>query len=403
MEAGEKCKNCGASAVVEDEGQVVCTNCGQVKEDSVAYVRDGDYFEHTQSCHSEGSFKPTFGKPDFRLANSTNYFRSALNQWTKYIQTLCERMQIANKEMHTEAVDFFKRAFQITHFKQMHKEGKKATCASCLYITCRLHDWPIMIINLVTVTDIPRDLLLSINMQLIRALKIDIQTVSIEEYVPTCLREHGVSDDRWKAKTLEVISLAKELWLNAGRRVDALVLASCCIAWQASAPANHKLSMKEFGRSMLNQRVPELVKIRYRELTNILRKMVVKVPWVSKIILKKSTRSWMYFLDDILRFKNSLLSHLEPPEDMDDLENQENSFIVMPPSYAASLENRKFENQHVEESNFMRTSGHESRESMYDPELNEKDIPESELSHYIKTPKEIQLVKDLAVISGIDV
>lgn len=313
-------------------------------------------------------------------------------------------MQIANKQMHIEAGDIFKRAFKISRFKNMMKERKKAMCVSCVYITCRLHEWPIMIINLVGITDTPRELLMTINRELIKELKIKIDTVSIEEYIPTCLKENGVTDDRWTAKTLEVMSLAKELWLTIGRHIDALILASCCIAWQTSTPENHKKSIPQFGRSLLNKRVPDLMKKRHKELTNIIKKMVSKVPWVSKTILSKS-RSWMFFLDDILKYKNSLLSHLEPPEDcddVDDIENQENEFILLPPAYEASVRKRKFEKPSIEEENFTLKSGHETSESMNNPELSEKDIPDSELGHYIRTPKEIQLVKELAVIADIN-
>lgn len=38
---GEKCKDCGESAVVADEGQVVCTNCGQIQEDATVFVTEG--------------------------------------------------------------------------------------------------------------------------------------------------------------------------------------------------------------------------------------------------------------------------------------------------------------------------------------------------------------------------
>ena len=351
-------------------------------------------YTYGQACHSGSSFKSTFAQDNYRLQDSTSKRNGNLKNWFQYINEICDRMGVKNKEIHKEARETFEQMFRMSHHKRQQAKKKQALCISSVYIACRHHDWPILITDVKGLTDASEFVLKHANQEIIKELGIEIETLSVEDYVATCLAKYDIKDEPLIKKTIQVIGLARDLWLTTGRKATPLVMAASCVVWQASAPANHKKALQTFESTVLkNQKMSCHAKLRYWELNAVLNVMVEKVPWMTPAMLKRKN-PWLFFLDDILKSKRSLLSSLEPPkvEDGDDRE----AYIMPHPAFIASEKKRALEKDEVCDSeNKVAKSGHSTRESMLSTELSEKDIPDNELHMYIKAPIEVALTEDL--------
>lgn len=403
-----KCGSCEKSNIVEDGGNLVCTDCGCVQEDATSYEPDAGLEKFGQDCHSGSSYNPTFASNDYRLFGAKPKAELSLKLWLKYVSQICISVHIKSKAMRDEAAELFRRAFKAKRFRLLQSRKKRALCASCVYVTCRQHDWPILISNLEGVTATSDVALKKMSQDLVNEFKIELKTLSLEDYVPTCLKTYGVTDEALVDKTTEVISLAVDLMLSTGRKATEMILGCCCVAWRALSHKNYKLPMTHFGESVLKKKPRRCVYLRYRELTDRIVKMASKVPWVPKDLLLKKENAWMFYLDDVLKFKQSLMSCPEAPADSDGEETWEDgptkgsldTSIVVPPSYEAGLRKRALQTDDEDISESISAKSRcMSRESLESPILSEKDIPDSELNLYIKTPEEVEMAKQLAVIS----
>ncbi|XP_072177784.1 transcription factor IIIB 50 kDa subunit-like [Diadema setosum] len=404
-----KCRSCGEASVEEDDGQIVCTACGHVQEDATSYQLDRGLEEYSQACHSGSAFRPTFASDNYRMRSANPSTNTWMQKYIQCIHVICEQLQIRNKEMHKEATSVFKDAMKHDHFRKLRTAKKTAVCVSCVYVMCRRHNLPMLISDLTSFTDQPCASLAGLSRKLMKDLGIQIDTPSIEEYVPTCLATFGVKDKQLIDKTTNIASLATDAWLTCGRRAAPVVIAACCIAWLTSTPSNHKKSKAEFRRAVLNQKPPYFMTQRCSELCKILKEMATRVPWISKSVLAKQN-SWMYYLDDILRYRKSLLHSLEMPEDdptpEEDadvilIKEQKETFLVAPPCFKENVRKRQLEgDDDNDEARKIAKSGHMTAESMNNPELSEKDIPDSELGLYIKTPQEVEITRVLSAITN---
>lgn len=229
------CPICKSDSNVDtdnDAGQVVCVKCGNVLEETNHIVSDLQFTETAKGAAS------VFGQ---FVSSSTSVYRR-LPSWSRESREATQQagrkmiMQIAGqldlKQTHVQsATRVFNLAVQ-ANFIQGRKT--KVVCCVCLYIACRQHKTPHMLLDFAEQNRINVYVLGATFLKLLRAVHMQASVPLVDPalYVrrfASRLAFEGKSED--VAKTaLKIVSRMKRDWIQVGRRPAGICGAALLIA-----------------------------------------------------------------------------------------------------------------------------------------------------------------------------
>uniref|UniRef100_A0A8C4XQ97 Transcription factor IIIB 50 kDa subunit n=1 Tax=Falco tinnunculus TaxID=100819 RepID=A0A8C4XQ97_FALTI len=124
---------------------------------------------------------PTWSEP-WELAVD----RQCLFTGIKRVQDLCKVLQLPTVFEET-AVSYFQRALQHPSFHLVSLEKKELLGGCCVFVTCRQHNWPLMMGTICSLLYAKQELFASVYLSLQKELGLSVPALSLADLVKTHL------------------------------------------------------------------------------------------------------------------------------------------------------------------------------------------------------------------------
>ncbi|XP_050419141.1 transcription factor IIIB 50 kDa subunit [Patella vulgata] len=290
------CRVCKFDSIVEDEGTLVCSNCGTIVDAQVLQLKhrvDEEGGNNYIDFHVKLSGKRKYtAEPE------------CLHKGRLRTENLCERLKLP-KHLTEEALQYFVKLFYMDTFKGKRSESKLCLASVTAYIVARMHNYPVLIKDMLSLleNDTERDVFHMILQRAKLGLNIFFPSLSAEESTISILEK-----SRFPAslidQTIELVKMSSELWKQHCLRPETVVVACAHISWLGSNLCdNLKLPIPKFcERFFLNKHNnSRIISI---QLKSKLCKMAECIPWVGKVTEKKVAM----YLPDIISYQRTLFS-----------------------------------------------------------------------------------------------
>ncbi|XP_066449093.1 transcription factor IIIB 50 kDa subunit [Eleutherodactylus coqui] len=381
MSASRRCPDCGSSEIVEDahysQEQLVCADCGYILTEGAL-----------TTTHSEESFLQAVPLRESTGQNET-ISRSKLRGIIR-VRHLCRVLRLPDT-FADAAVSYYESAFYLPLCHSVRKEKKEAVLGCCVYLTCRQHRWPLTLATISSMLYSKYELLSSVFMDLVQALKVDVPLMSIQDLAKSHCQsfrlfqdcqsaptDYAENLDRILDRTSQLLELASETWLITGRQPIPMITAAVYLSWQSHKPAQRwSCPFLRFCK-LSETELPSPAVKRLKELKESCIKLASQLPWLKATLNKKTV---VYHLGDILKHKNYLLRKALEAVEMSSSESEECESSAqqspvapfLPPCMAKP---RKRQHSTAFPNNLHHISGDE-------------DISDSEIEQYLRTPAEM--------------
>lgn len=305
------------------------------------------------------------------------------------VEYLCAKYHFT-QHMTEEAIAKWKEISTNNRFIATSIPTKTILSAVCIYITLLQNGKPI------TITQICHGIDCSIECIGNKFRKVlndvmksfplyKIESIPIEDLVEVTLSECEVSDDEREAlikRVKEIIWILRKFGLIEGRSPVHIIFGSAFIAWKSlRANIRSKIKLTEFCNTV-NIDYKNTISKRVTELMHALKQMASKIPIKKDFIFSKNNIA--IHLEDILEYKNSLFFDVI----------QQNQNIPKDNSTEVSLDSMNAFKRKLCENEF---SGIESKVK----EEMDEEISDTEIESYIRSEKEVKLIKKLKKIAEI--
>lgn len=374
----QKCNGCEDGELLAEDGCFVCTKCGLVSSEETYFDSNGQ--SEGAYCNSYGAFQSdlsTSGRRDFKVKAAKQY----LPKWKDVILNGGVALRLTPENIK-EATKLFEDAYSEAskEFLLRKESYKRGLCAACLHITCQRNRVNIGVANIWEVVQAEGSAFHKAMKDLKRLLDVHIKVCDRFDdiSVQMCLNKYGLELLTLKEETSQIIGLAKDLLVHEGCKAEPLILAAAFIAWQKEN--GFKTTIKDFkiqgGSSILTS-----VNIRLSELRKMLHHFVVKISWIDSSTVKP--KEAVRYLSDIIRYQQSqMLSRCLSDSENEETGENETRFK---PKRPKSSHSNSTETVHR---TLTKWDGHDLNCS----ELSEKDIPDTEIHHYIYNKSKPALV-----------
>lgn len=207
-----------------------------------------------------------------------------------------------------EAMEMFDRVFEKPRVLYTHITTKEHIAAACVFIVCRQHDLPVSLEHFRKYVD-KFNVFLKGRKIVMKNLNICHPSLTMGSQVELVLVKCGFNCSVI-SKVKDILFLCRKAWLTQGRSREGLIIIA---AYYAFISGTGFITMKKF-RQMF--KFPNISMQLQSECNNLFLKLASSIPWVlTKNI--KSTTVYKY-LDDILKYQNSLLQFAFRSEEDDD-------------------------------------------------------------------------------------
>ncbi|XP_077119260.1 transcription factor IIIB 50 kDa subunit [Ranitomeya variabilis] len=238
MSGGKRCPDCSSGEIMEDahysQEQLVCADCGFV-------LTEGKLTSaHTEESSMQGG-RPVRGS--VRGGSSLSCTRGIIR-----VRNLCRVLRLPNSFADT-AVSYYERVFYLPLCHFARKEKKEATMRCCVYITCRQHHWPLTVATISSLVYSSYEVLTSVFLELVQALKIDVPSMSLQDLAKShcqsfrllqdcssAPKNYTESPDKVLERTFQILELASEMWLVTVRQPIPMITAAVYLSWQSLKP-----------------------------------------------------------------------------------------------------------------------------------------------------------------------
>ncbi|XP_071946788.1 transcription factor IIIB 50 kDa subunit-like [Antedon mediterranea] len=350
------CSECNSTDVenenINGHTTLICRGCGTV-------IDDNDINEENHDAapifHSSANLKAL--ARNRRVTCLDQNVSKTKIMWGEMVKTFCKQFKFS-VEMEKQAVDYSYKAFEMKEFYKRHSEQKRALSASCVYLTCRMHNWPVTINYVIDLCSVHREYFGTVFKQLVNCLGINLEFMKLEEIIPTYLKESGLEQLNLEKSVLNICCLSNEAWLVSGRQPIHLIIAAAYVAWRA-VPENFKKKITDFSNRLTGK--TKTWKTRVREIENVLFKLACAIPWKSSNTVNRN-RIGLY-VNDIMKYKLSLFSQFQITDDNDEDEVVPGKMEEDPKTVSESQE------------------------------LTDEDLPEDQLHMYLKSEQEVAMQK----------
>ncbi|XP_078585225.1 transcription factor IIIB 50 kDa subunit-like [Branchiostoma floridae x Branchiostoma japonicum] len=388
MSSASVCTQCGSNNIQLDPHfcleQQICTDCGFVLEEGSF---QNDPTRAFQSQQSQIALPLKYRQHN----NFREHVSKARRDGALRVEEISAMLRVTSDVMVEEAKTLFTQAFNLKVLNKAKREKKRVLPGCVVYIVCRQHNWPILLSDMWDLLQCRDSVFYSVYKVILAELNITITVPEIETVVPSVIQKCGftfdLSDEQMKAVT-QIVCLAKNTWITCGRRYDPIIIAAVFLVWKAEDYAKRKkTSIPKFCRQIkFGAQVLPMVRSRVQEFEGLFLKLVSEIPWVETGQIDK--KNIVCYLSDILRYEKTLLAGKYGDSDLEsDDEEGELQEKILPPS----MTNRKPKSD-VRDTDSMTSDI--SVAVSYSTELDENDIPDSELHKYIRSTKEVMMVED---------
>lgn len=306
------CKECGSSNVIQDDLysqiQWVCEDCGSVIEEG--------HLTTTLSDETQSRAVPFHATTEAIKTPCRNLIAGFSR-----VRALCRILRLS-RDMESEAVSLFERAYNHSNFLHVTLEKKEILGGCCILFVCRQSNWPVAMGTISNLLGATTNLLGAVYQEFTKSLNIEAPTKGIIDLVesfcyefklgPTQVDEvFAETPQRLVDRTSALIELAAEVWIVTGRQPLPLLMAAVYVAWQSLKPmARMKYAFNVFckiGKAPEQSwhRSKETVLKRVNELRDVLCKLGRELPWLRGERVEPSTVAKL--VDDILKNRQALL------------------------------------------------------------------------------------------------
>lgn len=363
----------------------VCEVCGTATED-VNY--DHGQNDTGTRCSAEGSYESNLKgiKRSSIFRHKGNYSTS---RWKKVTSNAADILRL-NHEKLKEANALFEEAFHHPSRSLLFKQegSKRGLCGACLYVACQRDAIPIPFPD--TCQAVQAEM--SDVFQALKALKTHLgihvphPNRFSKDCVQVCLKKYGLEslENDLRDDIQQIFKSLEGSLIETGFKADPNILSVALLAWQRKFSL--KMTLKGF-QEKTEVSLPKSMKRRLGALRRMLYKMAMEVPWIQTEMVTNANA--VTYLDDILKYQQShRICHISSDSESDD-ETEEPALKKMKPA-----------KEDVRLYNFQETDSKVTSHDLNCEELNEDDIPESELNKYIyvdeKKPDEETLTHKLS-------
>ncbi|XP_044139065.1 transcription factor IIIB 50 kDa subunit [Bufo gargarizans] len=388
MSGTTRCPDCGSCEIVEDahysQEQLVCADCGFIL--------------------TEGALTTTLTEEGFQQAvnftvgtgQNESISRTKLRGIVR-VRNLCRVLRLPDTFADT-AVSYYESAFYLPLCHSARKEKKEAIMGCCVYITCRQHGWPLTIATISLLLYSKYELVTSVFLELVQALKVDVPSMSLKALAkshcqsfrlfrtcPSAPEGYAEDLDKVLERTLQILELASETWLVTGRRPIPIITAAVYLSWQSLKPAQRlSCTLSRFCK-LSETELPSPAVLRLKELKERCLKLSTQLPWLKMQTLNNKTV--VYHLGDILKHQAYLLRKALEAVEMSTTQSEEGSSLAQQPAGAAFLppcvtKPRKRPYTTAFPDKLQNITGDE-------------DISDSEIEQYLRTPDEVACFQQL--------
>ncbi|NXH23133.1 BRF2 factor, partial [Bucco capensis] len=304
------CPECGSASLVEDshygQHQLVCASCGCVLAEGFLTTTHTD-----EERLREVSYSKSTGQKE--------QLSQFLNRGIRRVRDLCRVLRLPTVFEET-AVSYFQRAVQHPCFHQVSLEKKELLAGCCVFVTCRQHNWPLLVGTICSLLYAKQDLFAGVLQSLQKELGISVPALSLADMVKTHLNSFQLfqpkdnipvqfveDKEQLVARTLELVELASETWLVTGRRPVPIVTAAAFLAWQSLQPSSRlSCTLKHFCK-LADIELPPPAYLRLKEFLEILLRMASQLPWLR--VLKLDKKTVVKHIEDLLQHRVFLLKN----------------------------------------------------------------------------------------------
>ncbi|GAB6023441.1 Transcription factor IIIB 50 kDa subunit [Chamberlinius hualienensis] len=377
------CPSCNGDEFVEDNSQSltqrVCINCGTVVGVTNELTSAADMQPmHTLSSYSNFNRK----RPFYTKSNTTNdltyTYKAAIAELNGFA-IHCSASSVIVKE----AEQLFKDAYFKPSLKYLHADKKSILAVTCFYLTARKYATAISISDAALFLRVPTCEISDIYKIVKEEFQIDITTPDPEELVEGFLNQENLkqlSSSEMIRKMKEILNLSKKSLLSTGVGTQQLLLAVCYIAWCSLNVRLRKLPTfyKFCDEHSVKKTYGTAAVKRVGDITQMLIDLTKNLPSLSNMKIDK--KSIFFHMDTILSFPTMAMAMKEGT-----LNDEQSTYTFVRKS---TTKRRCMESNESEE--VLNFCGDLDR-----PELDEEDIPDSEMHQYLRNDEEINFVKTL--------
>lgn len=370
----ELCTSCKELAVEFDTScaQKVCTACGEVVAGTEDFTTDPGPDQQDGTGYAASSQRYDGRKRPFLMSNE-NVVAGGKRMALERMRHLCLSFKVPSA-VQKKCKEMLGSILKCSPYRTMANDNKVAVAVCIVYAMLRQDEWPVTIRTLCDAVNVRKNAFSNIYSDVLEYFDISITTPSVEELLPSYLKDSKLKGDAAvKETTMEVLELARETWLSYGKRPDALVSAAVYVAWMAADVSRVKTSYKNFC-AQTNVNHVDIAKLRVTELVKALTKLCRELPWnKSKETVTK--REVLFSVRKIYQHRKLLLANLK----------EEDSAAPYP-----FVEGKKKKT----EGNAPETLPFTDYVSN-NPELTDADIPASQMHEFIRSPAEVEQIKNI--------
>lgn len=373
----DTCPSCGEKALgkeVENGMEhLVCYECGYLGETSNLVIEasaDSVYTKDIPFIAHEGISKEMLSMLKKRDSEGKLSGRKAVKNFGSRFCFSSEKMQTS--------LQYFDEAYENTLIKQKSIEYKQTVAAACVYITCRMTNYPITLREMASSIRVNIFLFGKVFKVVKQILNVDLPSLSLGS-VTTNLLEKSNFDFKLIKDSQEIVQLCTGIWSNSTPNdYSAVVTAAVYMAWSAHNQSTNKAYFKQAAiKSFCETHHLNFRRNVYRQLTGIIESLCLlsnKIPWLSNKVDKKQL---LYYLNDIIKYQRTLIS-----EALAELKE------ALP-----SRKKRKVSKSAETGDNIAICIVHPDLD-LNSEVLSVHDIPDEDIKHYIRDPQEVDYIQN---------
>ena len=427
---GTTCVGCGSNEFEVVDCQRVCTTCGILINDSTLVT---DYA--TECGPSSEEFRGYARSLPTKYAAMNDTSRKPCLYAIARLKEICSVLHFTD-DMTNEARNLLERVIVHTSIIYKKYESKLHVAAACAYIVSQLRHWPMSVEHIANISGHPRDSIIYFKKFITQEYGIKLEHLDITEIIKPMASTMGLSETCCRCAE-DITFLCKDTWLTNGRNPVGIVTAAIYLAWKCENIAErNKVKYSDFAKRH-NQKVVNTVSRRLAEMIDLFVMLARQLPWMpdDKKLDKKTV---IEFIPDVCRYKTAMMKKaliaasrendpnsnnehsnniksnnensnaedskmciktepVDPEEQLSDTSGVKRKFTTdsnlptdsfLPPCFKMARRNSKSnqdENKEVCSVNY--------KGDLNDEELGEHDIPENELCQYIRSEREVQVLK----------
>ncbi|XP_054163801.1 transcription factor IIIB 50 kDa subunit-like [Oppia nitens] len=382
----KRCKNklCIKSNIQSEDGLLVCINCGQLFSRE-SQLRDDPTQALTINCRSDESKSYVSSNRRF-----PNRFPTHKKIATNLVNVLVSNLSLGSN-IRDQSVTIYKELVADV-FRCASKSTKSILAAICVYLTLLKEHNPVTIGHMCnTIGCASSDFNKVYNQVITKFPQHRPQQMSIESLVPVTLSEATFDSTERKIleeKVCKILQLLRECWLIEGRTPCHIIYAASYLAWKSIKQyERRKVKLTDYCR-LIGIEYKHTTSERVTELVKAIERLATHLPKHKRNVNKYNIST---VLDEVLTYQSSLVF---------DYNQQIKQNLA-----ANGMTFGKEDNPNVKSNEWCdvfkrkirlpNTSETNSQKISFDSNKSDEEISDTEIESYLRTDKEVKVIKKL--------